>query len=212
MKWRNGCKRAQQEELLARGREKGDDSYQKAFDEIRSIVAHRRDALYHQQALNEALVTALDFMRIPSTMELVAALKSKDKGHIKEATQKLKKEGEKYFASVPFPEVERMVGKEMLKTYANYIPAEQRINIFEIINSRFKGSIDAFIDECFEHSIFGNPKNFEKFIKKPSLYKIGYDWMILFKYSITDGILKTAIAMKEANQNYDAAHKVWEKG
>ena len=205
-------KRAQQEELLARGREKGDDSYQKAFDEIRSIVAHRRDALYHQQALNEALVTALDFMRIPSTMELVAALKSKDKGQIKEATQKLKKEGEKYFASVPFPEVERMVGKEMLKTYANYIPAEQRINIFEIINSRFKGSIDAFIDECFEHSIFGNPKNFEKFIKKPSLYKIGYDWMILFKYSITDGILKTAIAMKEANQNYDAAHKVWVKG
>ena len=36
--------------------------------------------------------------------------------------------------------------------------------------------------------------------------------MILFKYSITDGILKTAIAMKEANQNYDAAHKVWVKG
>ncbi len=36
--------------------------------------------------------------------------------------------------------------------------------------------------------------------------------MILFKYSITDGILKTAIAMKEANQNYNAAHKVWVKG
>ena len=205
-------KRAQQEELLARGREKGDDSYQKAFDEIRSIVAHRRDAIYHQQAINEALVTALDFMRIPSTMELVAALKSKDKEQIKEAKLKLKQEADKYFASVPFPEVERMVAKEMLKTYANYIPEEQRINIFEIINSRFKGSIDAFVDACFEHSIFGNPKNFEKFIKKPSLYKIGYDWMVLFKYSITDGILKTAIAMKEANQNYDAAHKVWVKG
>lgn len=205
-------KRAQQEELLARGREKGDDSYQKAFDEIRSIVAHRRDAIYHQQAINEALVTALDFMRIPSTMELVAALKSKDKEQIKEAKLKLKQEADKYFASVPFPEVERMVAKEMLKTYANYIPEEQRINIFEIINSRFKGNIDAFIDACFEHSIFGNPNNFEKFIKKPSLYKIGYDWMVLFKHSITDGILKTAIAMKEANQNYDAAHKVWVKG
>lgn len=205
-------KRAQQEELLARGREKGDDSYQKAFDEIRSIVAHRRDAVYHQQALNEALVTALDFMRIPSTTELVTALKSKDKAKIKEAAQKLKIEGEKYFASVPFPDVERMVGKEMLKTYANYIPEEQRINIFEIINSRFKGDIDAFVDACFDHSIFGNPKNFEKFIKKPSLYKIGHDWMVLFKYSITDGILKTAIAMKEANQNYNAAHKVWVKG
>ena len=205
-------KRAQQEELLARGREKGDNSYQKAFDEIRSIVAHRRDALYHQQAINEALVTALDFMRIPSTTALATALKSKDKEKIKEAAQNLKQEGEKYFASVPFPEVERMVAKEMLKTYTNYIPAEQRINIFEIIDSRFKGNIDAFVDACFDNSIFGNQKNFEKFIKMPSLYKIGYDWMILFKYSITDGILKTAIAMKEANENYDAAHKVWVKG
>lgn len=205
-------KRKQQEELLVRGREKGDDSYQKAFDEIRSIVAHRRNALFHQQALNEALVTGLDFMRLPSTTEMVMALKSKDKEQIKVATQNLKQAGEKYFASVPFPEVERMVAKEMLRTYANYIPEEQRIKIFEIIHSFFNGSIDTFVDACFINSIFGNPENFESFIKKPKLKKIGNDLMILFKYSINDGILKTAIDMKEANENYDAAHKVWVKG
>lgn len=205
-------KEAQQEELLARGRAKGDDSYQKAFDEIRSIVAHRRDAMYHQQAINEALVTALDFMRIPSTTALVAALKAKDKEKTAAAAKALQKEAEKYFASVPFPEVEKRVAKEMLKTYASYIPQEQRINMFQIIDTRFKGNVDAFVEACFEHSIFGNHTNFAKFIKKPSLYKIGHDWMILFKYSITDGILKTAIAMKEANENYDAAHKVWVKG
>ena len=205
-------KEAQQEELLARGRAKGDDSYQKAFDEIRSIVAHRRDAMYHQQAINEALVTALDFMRIPSTTALVAALKAKDKEKTAAAAEALQKEAEQYFASVPFPEVEKRVAKEMLKTYASYIPQEQRINMFQIIDTRFKGNVDAFVEACFEHSIFGNRTNFAKFIKKPSLYKIGHDWMILFKYSITDGILKTAIAMKEANENYNAAHKVWVKG
>ena len=205
-------KEAQQEELLARGRAKGDDSYQKAFDEIRSIVAHRRDAMYHQQAINEALVTALDFMRIPSTTALVAALKAKDKEKTAAAAEALQKEAEQYFASVPFPEVEKRVAKEMLKTYASYIPQEQRINMFQIIDTRFKGNVDAFVEACFEHSIFGNRTNFAKFIKKPSLYKIGHDWMILFKYSITDGILKTAIAMKEANENYNTAHKVWVKG
>lgn len=205
-------KEAQQEELLTRGRAKGDDSYQKAFDEIRSIVAHRRDAMYHQQAINEALVTALDFMRIPSTTALVAALKAKDKEKTAAAAEALQKEAEQYFASVPFPEVEKRVAKEMLKTYASYIPQEQRINMFQIIDTRFKGNVEAFVEACFEHSIFGNRTNFAKFIKKPSLYKIGHDWMILFKYSITDGILKTAIAMKEANENYDAAHKVWVKG
>lgn len=205
-------KRAQQEQLLARGREQGDDSYQKAFDQIRDIVAHRRPALYHQQAIQEALVTGLDFMRIPNTSAMLAALKSKDKAQIKTAADSLKIAADKYFASVPFPEVERIVAKKMLQTYMQYIPAEQRISIFEVIDKRFKGNSDAFVDACFDYSIFGNKENFEKFIRKPGSYKLGFDWMVLFKHSITDGLLQTAIAMAEANKNYNAAHKVWVKG
>lgn len=205
-------KRAQQEQLLARGREQGDDSYQKAFDQIRDIVAHRRPALYHQQAIQEALVTGLDFMRIPNTSAMLAALKSKDKAQIKTAADSLKIAADKYFASVPFPEVERIVAKKMLQTYMQYIPAEQRISIFEVIDKRFKGNSDAFVDACFDYSIFGNKENFEKFIRKPGSYKLRFDWMVLFKHSITDGLLQTAIAMAEANKNYNAAHKVWVKG
>lgn len=205
-------KRAQQEALLARGRSLNDNSYQQAFDQIRAIVKQRRPALYHQQAIQEALVTGLDFMRIPSTARLVSALKNKDKKQIAAAKDSLQKAADRYFASVPFPEVERIVGKEMLKIYMKYIPAEQRIGIFQIIDKRFKGNSDAFIDACFEHSIFGNKENFAKFIRKPSLYKINTDWMVLLKYSITDGLLQTSIAMMDANKNYNAAHKVWVKG
>ncbi len=123
-------KRAQQEALLARGRSLNDNSYQQAFDQIRAIVKQRRPALYHQQAIQEALVTGLDFMRIPSTAGLVSALKNKDKKQIAAAKDSLQKAADRYFASVPFPEVERIVGKEMLKIYMKYIPAEQRIGIF----------------------------------------------------------------------------------
>lgn len=205
-------KRTQQEQLLARGNEKGDASYQQAFDQIRSIIAHRRQPMYHQQAIDEALIKALDFMKIPSTKELAAALKEKDAERIQKATEALKVEGEKFFESVPFPEVERAVAKKMLKTYTTYIPTEERISIFKIIDTRFKGDTDAFVDACFNYSIFGNKKNFEKFIQKPSFNKLDKDWMMLFKYSITDGVLQTALAMADANKNYDAAHKVWVKG
>lgn len=99
-----------------------------------------------------------------------------------------------------------------MKTYMQYIPDDQRISIFRIIDKRFKGDSDAFIDACFKYSIFGSKANFDKFISKPSLYKLGFDWMVLFKHSITDGLFQTAIAMAEANKNYDAAHKVWVKG
>ena len=205
-------KRAQQEALLQRGRELGDTTYQTAFDRIRAIVEKRQPVLYHQQAIQEALVTALDFMRIPNTASLVTALKSKDKERIRTATDSLRMAADKYFASVPYPEVEKLVGKEMLRTYARYIPQEQRIGIFKVINQRFKGDTDAFIDACFEYSIFGSRENFDKFIRKPSLRKINSDWMVLFKYSITDGLLQTAIATLDANRDYNAAHKTWVKG
>ena len=205
-------KRAQQEALLKHGQAIGDTAYAQAFSQIQQIVRQRKPALYHQQAIQEALITALDFMRIPNTARLASALKSKDKTAIREATEELRKDAEKYFQSVPFPQVERLVGKKMLATYMNYIPADQQIGICQVIGKRFKGNSDAFIDACFEHSIFGNRENFDKFIRKPSLYKLSTDWMILFKHSITDGLLHTTLAMMEANKNYNAAHKVWVKG
>lgn len=205
-------KRAEQEQLLARGRQLGDSSYQKAFDEIKKIVKQRRFALYHQQAIQEALVGGMDFMKIPNVSALMNALKIKDKARINAACDSLKIAADSYFESVPFPKVEKVVAKKMMKTYMQYIPDDQRISIFRIIDKRFKGDSDAFIDACFKYSIFGSKANFDKFISKPSLYKLGFDWMVLFKHSITDGLFQTAIAMAEANKNYDAAHKVWVKG
>ena len=205
-------KRAQQEALLQRGRELGDTTYQAAFDRIRAIVEKRQPVLYHQQAIQEALVTALDFMRIPGTASLASALKSKNKERIRMASDSLRHAADKYFASVPYPEVEKLVGKEMLRTYTRYIPQDQRIDIFQTIEKRFKGDTDAFIDACFEQSIFGNRENFDKFIHNPKLNKINNDWMVLFKKSINDGLLQTAIATADTNHDYNAAHKTWVKG
>ena len=78
-------------------------------------------------------------MRIPSTAGLVSALKNKDKKQIAAAKDSLQKAADRYFASVPFPEVERIVGKEMLKIYMKYIPAEQRIGYFPNHRQAFQG-------------------------------------------------------------------------
>jgi hypothetical protein len=205
-------KRAQQEALLARGRALGDDSYREAFDEIRRIVAERKPALYHQQAISEAFVTALDFMRIPSTAELSRTLEAKSVVELAHQVAKLKQNAEPYFSSVPYPQVEALVGKRMLRTYMEYIPEEQRISIFAFIDKRYKGDTDAFIDDCFRSSIFGNRANFEEFMRKPSLKKLQNDPMIRFKQSIADGLMQTAAQMKEANRSYDRAHRIWVKG
>lgn len=204
-------KKAQQEQLLARGREINDDSYQKAFDEIRSIVAQRRNALYHQQAINEALVTGIG-LKIPSTAALEKALKSKDKEAVKREKENLKARADAYFASVPFPEVAKKVTTAMMEAYARYIPENERIGIYQVINSRFKGNIEAFVESCFKYSIFGSQENFNRFLRRPSVNRIEKDWMILLQYSINDGLYRTTSEMEEANRNYSMAHKIWVKG
>ena len=54
----------------------------------------------------------------------------------RQAKDSLQKAADRYFASVPFPEVERIVGKEMLKIYMKYIPAEQ-LSLIHILPFRF---------------------------------------------------------------------------
>lgn len=205
-------KKQQQEELLSYGKKMNTDEYQKAFEMIRSIVAKRRQPMYHQQALSESFVRGLDFMAIPNTGKLEKALKSKDKKEILNQVESLRKQADEYFKKTPFTEVERLVGKEMFKVYSKYIEPSERISIFSFINKKFKGNADAFVDYCFAKSMFGSKENFAKFAAKPSLKALENDPMVLFSKSIEEGMKKTSDAMHEANTNYNIAHKSWVKG
>lgn len=203
-----GTKKAQQQKLLALGEATGNDNYRKAFEEIREVVAARRQPLYHQQALVEVFNNGMDFMKIPATQAFVSALLSKKKDRIATEKEKLIAAADTYFESVPFPEVERRVAKALMKAYMEYIPREERITVFEVIEKRFKGDSDKFIDDCLRFSIFGSRENFRKFIRKPTFHKIDKDWMVLFRSSINNGLIGAELAMEEINRSYAMAHKV----
>ncbi|MCD8260586.1 MAG: S46 family peptidase [Bacteroides sp.] len=207
-----GTKKAQQQKLLALGEATGNENYRKAFEEIREVVAARRQPLYHQQALVEVFTNGMDWMKIPATQTFVSALLSKKKDRIAAEKEKLIAAADTYFESVPFPEVERKVAKALMKAYMEYIPREERITVFEVIENRFKGDSNKFIDDCLRFSIFGSRENFQKFIRKPTFHKIDKDWMVLFRSSINNGLIGAELAMEEINRSYALAHKVWVKG
>lgn len=206
-------KREQQERLLAYGRSTGNESYQKAFDEIRSIVQKRRDALYHQQAIYEALYLGTEFSRIPSTDKLLNAFRGNaDKDSINRLAAGLRNAGENFFNKSYNPEVDRKISKEMLKLYSELIPEDQRISIFQTINKKYKGNIDAFVDACFDRSIFSSPEKLEKFIQKPNRKTLENDPMVLYSYSVRRGYADMGIAMQEETDAYNLAHKTWVEG
>ena len=128
------------------------------------------------------------------------------------ALSRLGKQADKFFNKDYSPEVDRKVSKALLKTYAELIPAEQRISIFRVIDKKFKGDIDAFVDACFDTSIFRSREAFDRFMAKPDAKTIENDLMVQYAKSVDEGYEKTDQAMKAETDAYNLAHKTWVEG
>ena len=205
-------KKEQQEHLLEYGRETGNNSYKEAFDAIRSIVAKRRNAVYHQQAIYEALMLGTEFYKVPDTDALRNALEANDKKAIKEETEKLKEAYKKFYNKDYNPEVDRKVSKQLIALYAKLVPAEQRISIFKQIDESFGGNTDAFVDACFDNSIFRSQAALDAFLQTPDTKTLREDLMVRYSKSVKHGYDATSNAMKAETDAYNLAHKTWVAG
>ena len=205
-------KKAEQERLLAYGKETGNDTYRQAYDAIREIVAKRHDAVYHQQAIYEALMLGTEFSKIPDTGALLKALEKGNKKDIAQEVSALKAAGVKYFNKDYNAEVDRKVSKELIALYARLIPETQRISIFKVIEEQFGGSTDDFVDACFTRSVFRSADALEAFLKRPEAEKLKNDWMVQYARSVKEGYQATGKEMEAETQAYNRAHKTWVAG
>lgn len=205
-------KKDEQKRLLAFGDETGNDSYRQAYESIKQIVAKRHDAVYHQQAIYEALMLGTEFSKIPDTDKLLEALEKNDKKGIKAAITALQEQGKKFFNKDYSTVVDRKVSKQLLALYAQLIPAGQRISIFKVIDGQFAGSTDAFVDACFDRSIFRSSKALAAFLQNPSADKLKKDLMVQYAKSVKEGYKATDEAMKAETNAYNRAHKIWVAG
>lgn len=106
-----------------------------------------------------------EFSNIPETAGLLKALQNGKKKEISEATEQLRNSSKKFFNKDYNPEVDRKVSRQLIALYARLVPAEQRISIFQLIDKKFQGNTDAFVDACFSQSVFSSPEALERFLK-----------------------------------------------
>ena len=205
-------KKAEQKRLLDYGKEIGNNTYQQAYETIKRIVARRHDAIFHQQAIYEALMLGTEFSAIPSTNKLQRAIEKGKKKDVRNEVEAIRKAGEKFFNKDYNQEVDRKVSKQLIALYAELIPQEQRISIFKLIDSRFEGDIDAFVDTCFEQSIFASPQNLSEYLSHPDADKLKNDLMVQYARSVIEGYKAMSEAMKQETNEYNKAHKVWVDG
>ena len=205
-------KKEQQERLLAYGDKVGKPEYREAFNTIRDIVAKRHDAVYHKEAIHEAMRLGTEFYGIPETNNLKAALEQGNKKAIAKEIEALREAGKNYFNKDYSTVVDRKVSKALIALYAKLIPAEQHISIFKVINSQFGGNVEKFVDACFDTSIFRSAEALEAFLQAPKAETLTNDLMVQYAHSVKDGYKATSDAMQEETNAYNLAHKTWVAG
>lgn len=205
-------KRAEQEALLAWADEQGKSEYREALNQIRDIVADRHDLRFRQWMLNEALRIGIEFVSVPTEINpLVEALKGKTADRQKELDQ-MTAAFRRFFDKDYVPEVDKKIAKVMLTEYRRLIPHTSQPMYFAIIDKKYKGDIERFLDDIFAKSIFASRENYNKFLKRPTAKALLNDPMILFAQSVENERENLSNSLKSYDAAYNRAHRTYVKG
>ena len=205
-------KRAEQEALLAWADEQGKSEYREALNQIRDIVADRHDLRFRQWMLNEALRIGIEFVSVPTEINpLVEALKWKTAERQKELDQ-MTAAFRRFFDKDYVPEVDKKIAKVMLTEYRRLIPHTSQPAYFAIIDKKYKGDIERFLDDIFAKSIFASRENYNKFLKRPTAKALLNDPMILFAQSVENERENLSNSLKSYDAAYNRAHRTYVKG
>ena len=110
------------------------------------------------------------------------------------------------------PQVEKKTFCEMLKVYKNAFKADELPEIYNIIDKKFGGDIDAFTEEVYTNSIFATPESIKAFITKPNAKKIGKDYAYIMSTSMMEKLIENVPAYREAMTTVSENDHIFVKG
>ncbi len=72
-------------------------------------------------------------------------------------------------------EIDRRIAKEVLPLYFSLTQPEERDAHLNEMYAKYKGNLEKYIDDVYNNSILSSKKNYDKFLKKPTLKKFEKD-------------------------------------
>jgi hypothetical protein len=145
--------------------------------EIREKTNEKRPLDHNLQYIEEALFEACEIINFASEFNYLNVLLQRVDSSQKELNEEivsLKKQTDLFFKDYN-SQTDRKVVKAMLKLYREYTPYEQYPQFFQLIDKKFKGDIDKFVDKMFDKSIFCQKEKVLAFLQKPSVKVISKD-------------------------------------
>ena len=206
-------KKEEQDRLIAWAQKNNESSYPEALSALEQIVSDRKDLRFRGWMLDEAILRGIEFTKVPTEVQSVSdALSGKDRNEQQKQIRLLDMAYHRFADKDYAPEVDKKIAKVMLKEYRRLVPAKSQPAYFSLIDKKFKGDVDRFVDYLFDKSIYGSEENFDKFKTRPSVKALEQDPMILFAKSVQEEKANLNAALADFDTGYALVHKEYVKG
>jgi len=183
--------------------------YGEALNLIRSSIEGRAEYQNAYQYLDECMrgCEILDF--IVYTGRLTSALKSADEQKILEAAFHIKDIISEIYKDYNPPSDQKTM-KAMLKLYRDDVPEKFHPDFYaEVIDKKFRGSIDRFVDDMFARSVFASEARLNAFLDKPKLKILQNDPVVLTATSVREVRNEVARELGRFEENLSAGRRHW---
>jgi hypothetical protein len=175
--------------------------YGEALNMIKNSIEGRAEYYNAVQYVNETMQGCEILSMYSVASSLIPVLKTGDAQKIKDATAQAKDRVSDFYKNYN-PATDLKSTKAMLKLYRVDVATKFHPDFYvSVVDKKFKGSIDKFVDDMFAKSLFANEAKFMAFLDKPVVKALENDPV----YLTTSSIYKAASEVSKGSGQFDAA-------
>jgi hypothetical protein len=183
--------------------------YGDALTLIKTAIEGRAPFYNALQYLNECMSGCELFRLSRSANSLVNALQSENAENIAKTVARVKEHMSDFYKNYS-PPTDNKSTKAMLKLYRADIEEKFQPDLYaNVIDKKFKGNIDKYVDDLFEKSIFSSEAKMMAFLDKPNLKKIENDPVYLAAGSFYKTLITISADESQFDNNLDKGRRLW---
>jgi hypothetical protein len=184
--------------------------YGEALNLIKTAIESRAEYYNAQQYMNECFRQGCELLSLNRYAgSLIIALKSGDAKIISDAVTSFKSNVSGFYKDYNAPTDKKSM-KAMIKLYRADVPVKFQPDFFaNVVDIKFKGDVDKFVDDMFSKSIFSDQSKLNAFLGKPVLKKIESDPVILTSESISRVVSEIGTGVSQFDGTLTKGRRLW---
>ncbi len=165
--------------------------YGNALSLIENAVKGREEKFNALQYITEVFRSSTELIGFASQMTMLEELLAgKDADRTAGMIDRMKRNLDNFYGDYNYP-TDRKMTKTMINLYKEEIDPKYWPDFYALIDKKFKGNVDAFVENLFATSIFTSADKFNSFLSAPSLKVLQKDPAFIVAKSVND--VRTAL-------------------